>query len=152
VEFVTVLNTKHSTCEKNEAIVFEVKTNQISAPQIVKYTDTKIFDKAYEVIPCIKNPESYAGLITINPAGQILVYECQNPIPFSAEKQRAYFNWVEIYLKVYVLANLMTNELESLLSANGIELNRKNLFNFIKSKKFDDLVRDVKRIIAERQS
>jgi hypothetical protein len=142
---------KSAIVDEEESIVFEVKTNQLEAPQITKYTETQIFNKAYEVIPCVKKPEKYAGLITTNEFGQLLIYECPNPIPFSAKKQKTYLNWISVYLKMYLLANLRTEELEFLLSENSMVLEREGLLRFIRTVEFDRLVRSVKEILVKRR-
>lgn len=136
---------------QDEAIVIEVKTNQISAPQILKYTNTKIFNKAYEAIPCIKQPESYAGLITLDAEGHILVFECKNPVPFSRKRQKRYFNWLKVYLKFYLIANLTTIELEELMKLANVELNRKNLLWFVKTSSVDKLIQNVRNFLGKRE-
>ncbi|MGC8621993.1 MAG: hypothetical protein ACP5U0_08780 [Caldisphaera sp.] len=135
---------------ERESIVFEVKTNQSSAPQIKKYTQTMIFSKAYEVIPVTKKPEAYAGLITITPRGELIKQESTKPIPFSIIKQNEYFSWIEIYLKIYILANLETNEFEDLMSKNGFVISQKQLITFIKKIEFEKLVREIKEYIDKR--
>jgi len=136
---------------ENESIVFEVKTNQLTAPQIKKYTNTKIFSKAYEVIPSIKKPESYAGLITINLDGGIEIYECSTPIPFSSSKQKNYFEWIEVYLKMYLLANLTTNELEEIIYKNGLKMSSKDLLNYVTTVDFEKMLTLVKGTIWGRK-
>lgn len=136
---------------KNESIVFEVKTNQLTAPQIEKYTKTKIFNKAYEVIPSNKDPESYAGLLTIDPDGKLMLYECKKPIPFSDVAQKEYFEWIEIYLKMYLIANLKTDELEDLIEKNSFKMSIDELIKFVKKIDFEDLVMSVKKYLEKRQ-
>jgi len=145
-------DSKSGIADGKETIVFEVKTNQLRAPQITKYTRTRIFSKAYEVIPCIKQPEKYAGLITANRLGQLLIYECPDPIPFSPEKQKIYLNWINSYLKMYLLANLRTEELELFLSENSIVLNMESLLGFIHTVEFDRLAKSVKEILIKRRT
>jgi hypothetical protein len=134
----------------NEAIVCEVKTAQITAPQIIKYINTKIFNKAYEVIPCIKEPESYAGLITVDSAGQLIVFESKEPLQFSQKKQKEYLSWVEYYAKFYLLANLYTNELEMLLMKNGLKLNRNDILAFVKRNSVEKMLAHIEFFLARR--
>jgi len=136
---------------ENESIVFEVKTNQLTAPQIKKYTNTKIFSKAYEVIPSTKKSESYAGLITITLDGKIEIYECSTPIPFSSSKQQKYFEWIEVYLKMYLLANLTTSELEKIIHNNRLKMSSNDLLNYVKKIDFEKLLTTVKSTIWDRK-
>jgi hypothetical protein len=135
---------------KSEAIVFEVKTGQVAAPQIIKYTDTRLFNKAYEVIPCIKEPESYAGLITVDSAGRLIVLESKEPVQFSEEKQRAYLSWIEHYAKFYLLANLYTDELETLLMKNGFKLSRNDILEFVKCNSIEKIIALIEFFLTRR--
>ena len=135
---------------KNESIVFEVKTCQTSSPQIKKYTKTKIFEKAYEVIPVEKNPEKYAGLFTISTNGGIKIFESTERIEFEQDAQREYFEWIEVYLKMYILANLKTDELESLIQENKHEMNNNGLIEFAKEIDFEELLKSVTSILSNR--
>lgn len=135
----------------NETVVCEVKTSQIGAPQIIKYTDTQIFNKAYEVIPCTKEPESYAGLITVDSDGHLIILECKEPIPFAKEKQRIYLRWIEHYAKFYLLTNLYTSELEDMLMKNGLGLNRNNLLKLIKQTSVQKLITQIDFFLTRRR-
>ena len=138
-------NSDESTMD--ESIVFEVKTCQTSSPQIKKYTKTKIFTKAYEVIPVDKQPEKYAGLFTINTNGEIILLESTKPIDFEESVQKEYFQWIEIYLKMYLLANLKTDELEKLLLEYGYDINNLGLINFAKNISFEALLKSLRDIL-----
>jgi len=131
----------------NESIVFEVKTCQTSSPQIKKYTKTKIFSKAYEVIPVDKQSEKYAGLFTINSHGKIILLESSEPIDFDETIQKKYFQWIEIYLKMYLLGNLKTDELEKLLLENDYKINNHGLIDFAKTISFEKLLKSIRNII-----
>lgn len=141
---------KLETDERDESIVFEVKTCQSTSPQIKKYTDTKIFEKAYEVIPVEKEAENYAGLITINSNGNILILESSETIEFDELKQKEYFKWIEIYLKMYLLANLKTEELESLIKEKKYEINNNGLIEFAKIVQFEELLKSIRGILSKR--
>jgi len=136
---------------RNETVVCEVKTNQIVAPQITKYTRTEIFNKAYEVIPCTKEPESYAGLITVDFNGRLVVLESTDPIPFTKEKQQTYLDWIEEYAKFYLLTNLYTSELENLLMKNSLELSRSNLLKLVKQTSVEKLITNIEFFLARRE-
>jgi len=138
---IHVNNTKID--ENDESVVFEVKTCQTSAPQIQKYVKTKIFEKAYEVIPVEKNSEKYAGLFTIDNKGNILITESSEPIEFDKNEQKEYFQWIESYLKMYILANLKTDELECLLKQNGYEINNGGLIGFVRTIDFEKLLESI---------
>ena len=132
----------------NESIVFEVKTCQTSSPQIKKYTKTKIFSKAYEVIPVEKESEKYAGLFTINSNGKIILLESSDPIDFEESIQKEYFQWIEIYLKMYLLANLKTDELETLLTEHDHEINNPGLIDYVKTIPFEELLKSIRNILS----
>lgn len=134
----------------DESIVFEVKTGQLTAPQIKKYTKTKIFNKAYEVIPSTKKAKRYAGLIAIDKNGYLKTYESNGPISFSNEKQKEYFEWIETYLKMYVIANLQTQELERMVQKYKFVMSIGGLIDFVKKIKFEELIKSVKNIIESR--
>ena len=136
----------------DDSIVFEVKTRQTTAPQIQKYTETKIFQKAYEVIPVEKEPESYAGLFTIDRQGKIQIFESSKSIEFVESIQNEYFDWIVVYLKMYILANLNTNELENLLKTNSYKLTNNDLIDFAKTIDFEKLLVSIKSIIEGRKS
>jgi len=136
---------------KSEAIVCEVKTSQIAAPQITKYTATEIFNKAYEVIPCQKEPESYAGLITVDSSGRLVIFESKEPIRFSEKRQKEYLDWIEQYAKFYLLANLFTDELETMLFNNGLKLNQRDLLRFTRHNSIEKLVMQVESFISRRR-
>jgi hypothetical protein len=132
----------------DESIVFEVKTCQTSSPQIKKYTKTKIFSKAYEVIPVEKESEKYAGLFTINTDGKIILSESSEPIDFEKSIQKEYFRWIEIYLKMYLLANLKTDELETLLTEHDHEINNPGLIDYVKTIPFEELLKSIRNILS----
>ncbi len=131
----------------DESIVFEVKTCQTSSPQIKKYTKTKIFSKAYEVIPVDKQSEKYAGLFTINSDGKIILLESSESVDFEESIQKKYFQWIEIYLKMYLLANLKTDELEKLLSEYDHEISNPGLIDFAKTIPFEKLLKSIRNIL-----
>lgn len=142
-----------SFSEKNDqAIVFEVKTNQLTAPQIQKYTETKIFNKAYEVIPAIKNAETYAGLFTVDKNGKIIIYKPKSKISFKQSIQQDYFNWISVYLKIYILANLETSELENMIKKAGYDMSISGIVDFTKNIEFEKFLITVKKIITRQKN
>lgn len=145
-----IYNSNSQLDVNDESIVFEVKTSQTSAPQIKKYTQTKIFEKAYEVIPVEKKSENYAGLFTINSNGDILISESHKIIEFDKAKQGIYFQWITIYLKMYILANLKTDELEYLIKERGHKINNNGLIEYAKTVDFEELLKSIKDILYNR--
>ena len=141
---------EETECSKVETIVCEVKTSQIAAPQMLKYINTKIFSKAYEVIPCEKEPESYAGLITLDAKGNLIVFENQELLNFSEEEQKKYLNWIEQYAKFYLLANLSTEELENMLTDKSFALSFYDLLRFVRQKSVEDLVAQIEPFLKRR--
>ena len=131
----------------NESIVFDVKTLQASAPQISKYIKTGIFERAYEIIPVEKEPGKF-GLFTINQNGEIIISESSQPIKFEHEKQTEYFNWLDVYLKMYVLANLSAAEIKILTQQNN--LTNSELLEYTKKVSLEELLISTKKLILDR--
>ena len=131
----------------NESIVFDVKTLQASAPQISKYIKTGIFERAYEIIPVEKEPGKF-GLFTINQNGEIIISESSQPIKFEHKKQTEYFNWLDVYLKMYVIANLSIHEIEILTQQNN--LTKDKLLEYTKKVSLEELLISTKKLILDR--
>jgi hypothetical protein len=144
----------HSPQESNvqtEAVVFEAKTGQLAAPQIEKYTKTGIFNKAYEVIPCEKLPEKYAGLFTVESNGKLRIFESTKPIHCDLKKQSEYIDWLQTYLKFYMIANLRTQEMEKLVSGEGYSMNRAGILDFVRGTDIEALCKSTRTLIEGRQ-
>jgi len=127
--------------------VFDVKTLQASAPQIKKYIKTGIFERAYEIIPVKKEPGKF-GLFTINQNGEIIISESSQPIKFEREKQTEYFNWLDVYLKMYIIANLSTSEIKILTQQNNLTNNK--LLEYTKKVSLEELLINTKKLIVDR--
>lgn len=96
-----------------EAIVGEVKTASLEAlSQIKKYLDKGVFNRAYEIIPHKKSPETIAGLIALGDDGEIKIYEAKTPAQVVPEKQSEYLAWLQNYIKYFLIANLTNEELD----------------------------------------
>lgn len=96
-----------------EAIVGEVKTASLEAlDQIKKYLDKGVFNRAYEIIPHKKTPETIAGLITLDNNCEIKIYEATTPAKVISEKQSEYLTWLKNYIKYFLIANLTNEELD----------------------------------------
>ena len=124
-----------------DSAVFEVKTLQKSAPQIKKYIETGIFNKAFEVIPFKGYGEDYAGLISFKQDGSMVVIEENSKQRINKDKQSRYLEWLDIYIKFYLLANLKTEELETVSRAHKFSLNKKGLISFLKGTDYDSLIK-----------
>ncbi len=133
-----------------EAIVCEVKTGQLKAPQILKYTNTGLFNRCYEVIPCEKEPEVYAGLLTIDTEGKLIILQNPEPTYFEKEKQVKYLEWIEQYAKVYLLANLTTDQLESLLIKKGYSVDFNDLKKYIISESPKKVIFEVANLLGDK--
>jgi hypothetical protein len=102
---------------ETEAIVGEVKTASLQAlDQIRKYLDKGIFNRAYEIIPNKKTPETIAGLITLDDEGEIKIYEAKTAAKVIPEKQSEYLAWLQNYIKYFLIANLTNEELDEFYS------------------------------------
>lgn len=96
-----------------EAIVGEVKTGSLEAlDQIKKYVERGVFNRAYEIIPNKKSPETVAGLFTFDDQGVIKIYEAKIPATVIPEKQLEYMGWLSNYIKYFLIANLLNEELD----------------------------------------
>ena len=115
--------------------------------KISKYTKTEIFERAYEIIPVEKKSGKY-GLFTINQNGEIIISESSQPIKYEREKQTEYFNWLDVYLKMYVIANLSTYEIEILTQQNN--LTKDKLLEYTKKVSLEKLLISTKKLILDR--
>lgn len=137
-------NFKGSISKLNsENLVFEVKTLQRSAPQIKKYISTGIFNKAYEVIPFKDTSEAYTGVISFNSNGDISVIEDNAQQEINPNKQKSYMEWLNIYVKCYLLANLTTSELEALSRKWSFQLTPIGIVEFLKQVEFETLLSQI---------
>lgn len=96
-----------------EAIVGEVKTASLEAlSQIKKYLDKGVFNRAYEIIPHKKSPETIAGLIALDDDGEIKIFEAKTSAKVVPEKQSEYLAWLQNYIKYFLVSNLTNEELD----------------------------------------
>ena len=109
--------TTHEFSSALETIVGEVKTASLKADkQIQKYLSFQLFNKAYEIIPHKPTPEVISGLITFDEDGYIRVMEAQQPAVVNQVKQREYLDWLNNYIKYFLIANLSNEELDEFYS------------------------------------
>lgn len=91
--------------------VFEVKTGSVDGSQINKYISKDIFTKGFEVIPHKARCSSYSGLINCGDRGDINIIDINNNYKINPQKLSLYNNWLENYMKFYIIANLTDEEL-----------------------------------------
>ncbi len=100
----------------NSFIVGEAKTSTMQMlSQLMKYWDTGLYDEGYEIHPSKKqSTENKFGMIHIDDDYSIVV---NMPETFPESKKtfdkKAYCNWLNIYMKLYLLANLTNDELNA---------------------------------------
>lgn len=123
--------------------VFEVKTLQSSAPQINKYISKMIFQKAYEVIPFKKKSSNYAGLITFSSSGEMQIINDNSDQKVNLYQQAKYYEWLNTYVKFYILANLSTSQLEKLFKDKKVALSKDSIVNYLSIIDYDKLIKEV---------
>ena len=137
-----------------EAIVGEAKTSSLTAlEQIEKYLESKIFNKAYEIIPHKETPEVRAGLLTFDSEGHIKVYEAKVPAEVEPERQRKYLDWLRNYIKYFLIANISNEELDEIYSRYTKKGTRNisDLVNFINNFRFEEFIEILKNYINGRK-
>ena len=130
--------------------MFDVKTLQTSAPQIEKYTKRKLFNYAYEIIPVTASCGKFSGTISINQEdGRLVFFKNNNQISFDEKERERYFQWMEIYIKMYLLANLDTKQLKNVMERKGYTSNNSELIKFVQEIDFEEIVFLVKELIPK---
>ncbi|MCK4456703.1 MAG: hypothetical protein KAW39_03085 [Thermoplasmata archaeon] len=125
---------------RRDSIVFEVKTGQTEAPQILKYIRRGVFAHAYEVIPCEKDPEEYAGLVTVSKNGELMRKEGLGSTEFSVEKRDSYFDWLADYFKVFIISNLSNLEFRGLLGDSGLSPTKDDFVTWLRKTAIAEVV------------
>lgn len=133
-----------------EAIVGEVKTASLQAlDQIKKYLARGIFNKAYEIIPHKKSPEVIAGLFTLDGNGNIKIYEAKTKAQVTPEKQTEYLEWLNNYIKYFLIANFNNEELDEFYGQRTGKRTRTipELITFINSLHVEDILDKLSKYI-----
>lgn len=131
----------------SELLVGEAKTStpQMSK-QLKKYLETGLFDKGFEIHPSKYNPaESYFGLVTLDKDFKITISTPQNRyISKSPLSKMDYIQWLENYIKFYLISNFTNDELKEFhLDIVGTSLNKESdLVSFV-------LNIDIEKILAK---
>lgn len=98
---------------QGQLIVGEAKTStKMMTTQLEKYLNTGLFDKGFEIHPQKTHPDKDSfGLITLDESYKI---RCTEPrISYSSGSnlsKEKYVNWLNNYMKFYLLANLTNDE------------------------------------------
>lgn len=135
----------------SELLVGEAKTgtSQMSK-QLEKYLETSLFDKGFEIHPSKTSPsENYFGLVTFNKDFKITIipprdsYVSKNPL-----SKEDYIQWLENYIKFYLIANFTNDELkEFYLSTTRSLLNKESdLIDFVLSTDIEKILRKIKQL------
>lgn len=135
----------------SELLVGEAKTgtSQMSK-QLEKYLETGLFDKGFEIHPSKSSPaENYFGLITFDKNFKITVsppkdrYISKNPL-----SKENYIQWLENYIKFYLIANFTNDELkEFYLNKTGSSLNKESdLVDFVLSIDIEKILIKIKQL------
>lgn len=140
-----------STVENPELLVGEAKTgtSQMSR-QLEKYLDTGLFDKGFEIHPAKFHPsENHFGLITFDKDFIITVIPPQEKYtPRDPLSKNDYIQWLENYIKFYLIANFTNDELKGFYSDTaGSSLNKESdLVDFILTIDIEQILTKVKQL------
>lgn len=110
----------YSTIEENSAIVGEAKTaTRQMTEQLKKYMNTKLYGNGYEIHPSKSSPGNKGfGLLTFTDNFEIKLKNAENiyiteNCDFEYRKS-TYFNWLENYVKYYLIANFSNDDLNKI--------------------------------------
>jgi len=127
----------------------KTSTSQMSR-QLEKYLGTGLFDKGFEIHPSKSRPtENYFGLITFDKDFKITVsppqdkYISKNPL-----SKEDYIQWLENYIKFYLIANFTNDELkEFYLNITGSSLNKESdIVDFVLSINIEEILIKIKQL------
>jgi len=135
----------------SDLLVGEAKTgtSQMSR-QLEKYLGTGLFDKGFEIHPSKSRPaENYFGLITFDKDFKITVsppqdrYISKNPL-----SKEDYIQWLENYIKFYLIANFTNDELKKFyLNITGSSLNKESeIVDFVLSIDIEEILIKIKQL------
>lgn len=119
-----------------DSAVFEIKTGSLDGSQIEKYISMNIFKRAYEVIPHKNAKSDYAGLIHYSKSGSEIVEEsgCND-----TSRSKQYEEWLETYVKCYLIANLSNIEFIDYKNRNSIKTTRQ-LIDVLKVSSINEII------------
>jgi hypothetical protein len=125
-----------------EIIVGEAKTSCSEAEkQLNKYVSTGLYNLAYEIIPK-KNKATKYSLITFNKSGILNRINTNNTIKVDSVLQKKYVEWMENYIKFYIIGNLSKDEFNEILrsSIGTPKVNAKDFIKFVISSSLEDII------------
>lgn len=130
-------------------IVGEAKTGtKIMEKQIQKYVNTGFFDYAIEIHPSkIQSTKGGFGLLTLDKNNTIKFYPPTLKYSVNAN-QKKYVNWLENYMKYYLIANFNNDEFFNFISKfTDFKISTQDeIINIINSIKIDNILQEVKKI------
>ncbi len=117
----------------DEFVVGEVKTKQTKT-RILEYLKTGLPFRGYEFIPNKENREVFCGLIKIDENNIIQIQKSPENKYINYEKIQEDSDWFNCYLKIHLLGNLYSSEIQDLMSQqiNESLLNFTNLNKLVK--------------------
>lgn len=121
----------------DDSVVFEIKTGSLDGSQIKKYLGMRIFKRGYEVIPHKSTKSDYAGLIHYNESGIEFIED--HDIEDTSNSQK-YEEWLEIYVKCYLITNLSDSKFMEFKIANSITSTRE-LIDILKANSINEIVK-----------
>jgi len=120
----------------SKLLVGEAKTGTSQmTKQLEKYLETGLFDKGFEIHPSKSSPaKDCFGLVTFDKDFKIIVSPPRNKyISNKTLSKKNYIQWLENYIKFYLIANFTNDELkEFYLNMTGSSLNKESdLVDFV---------------------
>lgn len=142
---------KHISQPDSHLIVGEAKTSTSTmSDQLDKYLEYGVFNAGFEVTPLKQAPSSSRyGLVTIdsNYRLQVVRPRLQQPVE-QLHRQNEYVDWLEHYIKFYLLANFSNDELNDYYqSATGRPIaSQTSLVDFTKALTINQLIRKIQEL------
>ena len=146
-----VANDKNNKVKNSELLVGEAKTGTTQmSEQLKKYLKTGLFDKAFEIHPSKTNPsKDYFGLVKFNRDYNLeVILPRDEYIPKEPLSKKDYINWLENYIKFYLIANFSNDELREFYSeVKEDSLNKEaDLVDFVLNIKVEDILNKIKQL------
>jgi hypothetical protein len=144
-------NNDTTEIKNSELLVGEAKTGTSKmSKQLEKYLETGLFDRGFEIHPSKSKPaENYFGLITLNGNFKVTIDSPQNNyISKNPLSKKDYIQWLENYIKFYLIANFTNDELkEFYLDLRGSNLNKESdLVDFVLSIGVEEILERIKQL------
>jgi hypothetical protein len=136
----------------NWVIVGEAKTscNRIKK-QLTKYLNTGFFNEAFVINPNIQAPSTdYNTLLTIDDNYKIQIIESKKTTSYCKPiNQKKYIQWLNNYLKYYLLANLTNDELIDFYKQNENDMIscKDDIVFFVNKLSFQQIINRIKDVV-----